>query len=685
MFRIDRALKIFRQEISYMLRDKTTLIMMVILPIIVYPLFSFVSAYMMMKSTSEIRKSTTKIVMCRPNKSLEGAIGKYFVKSKAEIIYAALSTDEIRAGIISGKYSVYLDFPENFDSAIASGSTCSVIVKYDRSNEKSGFASVETVNAINEYKDGLVSRNISGTGLNPSLFDPFDVAGKNIATSVQMGGSLLAKVLPIMIIMFATLGSFYPAIDVTAMEKERGTLETLLLAPVTNLEIMFGKFLAVFSLTMFSIMLNLISIALTATHGILLIKSSAAFSRVGDFINFSITPFTIVAIFIFMIPAACLMSAIMLQVAIFARNFKEAQNYMTPILLIFMLPPMVSMLPGYELTTATAMIPIINLTLLLKGMLAGNYSVYLALVTFAVNLAFSAAALFMAATAFSSEAVLFRPSEDLDSLCFWRFPSLKISQEMSLITLFFVFNMALLYFAGSFLQTIFPIKTGLLLTEILLILIPSIIFVKSVYGNFLGYIGFRLPSAGNLFYSVVIGTSGFVFTVAITALMSHFVSPPEDMMKELQKSLTAGSAGEFFVLAVITAVLPGICEEIMFRGAILPVLYKKYGRIASCALCGLLFGLFHLSPFRILPTAIIGFYLSLLRIHTGSIIPSMLCHFTNNFIIIFVSSIGENPFFSRPESVNATLPVALAASLLFMAFPFIVSRMMKTENDPPTI
>ncbi len=675
-----KILTIFRHELSYMLRDKTTLLMMILLPIIVYPLLSVVSAYMVMESAVTVRKQATVVSIFPKNPEIAEALKEHYGKAKINLSVNnyALNTAEVKAGIYSGTLSVYIEVAPDFEKKIAAGETSDIMLKYDGTNDRSMAAISEVISALKKYKLKIIENNIEKNKINESLIFPFDIDETNLATPAQIGDSFLAKILPMLIIMFATLGSFYPAIDVTAMEKERGTLETLLLAPVTGFDIMAGKFLAVFTLTMLSVLINLFSMALTLTHGFLLIKKIVEYKMISA-ISISISAYSMFAIFIFMIPMACIMSSIMMQVAIFARNFKEAQNYMTPILFFFMIPPMVGALPGYDLNFHTALVPVVNLTLLFKAMLKGDYQFQYLVITFAVNFFFSLVALYFAAKTFSSESVLFRPSEDLETLYFWRFKELKINQETAIFFVFFVVQMISLYFLGSFFQTFFSLRSGLVLTEVLLILVPSYILIKLVYGDFLGHIKFRMVPAAEFGYAALVGMSGFGFTFVITILLGLIIPPPDDFLKGMQDFVVAKSVYDFFVIAVLAAVLPGVCEEVMFRGALLRPLYKKYGRVTSAVYCGLLFGVFHLSVYRFLPTAFIGFYLSLITIHTGSIIPAMFCHFLNNFMIVALTNAGN--FFKGYGSTAAETGLLVIVFMAFLVFPFVIRPMLEDKKS----
>ena len=684
-FNFKKIFIIFRHELKYMLRDRTTLFMMILLPIIIYPLISVTSAYMFIKSSDNMKRSSTIIVINRDDIDFTGALRNYFdeEKNKYDIKFSLMDTAEIHSAIAKKTLSVYIELAEDFGEKIKSGRSSEITLKYDLSNDKSGFARSEIMRAIDDFREKIVGRNLESLKIDEAMVYPFDINGVNIATPSQMGDSFLARILPLVIIMFATLGSFYPAIDVTAMEKERGTLETLLLAPASALDIMFAKFLAVFCLTMFSIVINLLSISLTITHGYFIIQKISASSRALDLINFSVSPYSIIAIFVFMAPIACIMSALMMQVAIFARNFKEAQNYMTPILLIFMLPPMVSLLPGYSLNFSNSFIPVVNLTLLLKGMLVSNYQLSHAVITFLVNFALSILTLIAAAKTFASESILFRPSEDINVLYFWNYKTLKINQELNLLNLFFVFQLVLLYYAGSFVQMFFEIKTGLLITEIFFIFLPSFIFIKLLFGDFLKTIEFKITGFKLLAFSGLAAVCCFGFTTMIALLQSLVFSPSQQMLKELQGVITAASPLEFFVIAVIAALLPALCEEVMFRGMVLNTLVKKYSAFSSSVICGLLFGVFHFSLHRFIPTAIIGFFLSLLKIRTGSIIPPMFAHFVNNFIIIAAINAESLVYKSAKPSIISILLFEGFVLLSFIAFPVMINFMLDKSGSSP--
>ncbi len=176
-------------------------------------------------------------------------------------------------------------------------------------------------------------------------------------------------ILPLIMVLMIAVGAFYPAVDLTAGEKERGTFETLLSTPTSKIEIVAGKFLTVFALAMTTGILNLASMAAT-----FILLASQIQPLLGGQINFEVhLPFQAFFIILFvMVPLAFFISAVMMSVAVMTRSFKEAQNYVTPVFMAIMLPGVFAGMPGAELTAANQFIPIYNVVLLFKDLMTGE-------------------------------------------------------------------------------------------------------------------------------------------------------------------------------------------------------------------------------------------------------------------------------------------------------------------------
>ena len=180
-----------------------------------------------------------------------------------------------------------------------------------------------------------------------------------------MSGSALGRFLPLLLIVITLLGTFYPAIDLAAGEKERGTLETLLTAPVPSHQIVIGKFATVAVVGVLAAALNLTSMYVTFQTGIFQFASQAN-------LDFSL-PFTsLLIVFAVLIPLAVLFGSAFLGIAVRSRSFKEAQNALTPLYMLALVPSLLPLFPGIELTPALALVPVAGVALFFREVMSGS-------------------------------------------------------------------------------------------------------------------------------------------------------------------------------------------------------------------------------------------------------------------------------------------------------------------------
>jgi sodium transport system permease protein len=236
-----------------------------------------------------------------------------------------------------------------------------------------------------------------------------------VAPPEKVGGNIVGGFIPYLIIMLCFTGAMYPAIDHTAGEKERGTMETLLCSPVNRLNIVLGKFLMVLTGSLATIALSLSSMSLTILIGGNLMSAGKGMVAVGGagateapaFIPF-IDPVGVLGVFAMIAPVAVLFAAVLLAISLFAKSYKEAQSYVAPMIFVIILPAMIGMLPGVELSAKTALVPILNLSLVCKEMLSGVWNWGYIAIIFSSTCVYAAAALALTVRMFNREDVIFR-------------------------------------------------------------------------------------------------------------------------------------------------------------------------------------------------------------------------------------------------------------------------------------
>jgi len=238
------------------------------------------------------------------------------------------------------------------------------------------------------------------------LIQPFRIEQKNVASTEEVSGAVIGGLVPYFIIVMSLAGAMYPAMDLTAGEKERGTIETILCSPVSRVHLVLGKFLMVFTAAMLTGILAMTSMGMTFAGGKKLLAGVPQSSDFG--FSASVSMKSLVVVFVMVVPLAVLFSAALLAIALFAKSYREAQSYLSPLTIVVMLPAVVSVLPGVELNAFLSLIPVLNTSLVSKEIVSGVYHWgYMALI-FGSSCVYAAIALWIAIELFQQESVLFR-------------------------------------------------------------------------------------------------------------------------------------------------------------------------------------------------------------------------------------------------------------------------------------
>lgn len=312
--------------------------------------------------------------------------------------YAANVAAAIRAREVHG----YLEIPEAIDSLTGDDqASVELVFLHDSTIRLSEEADDRIRAVVDRTGHRLVEKRLEARALGDEFLKPLTMArGTDLATKSQKALSLIGQFLPYIIIAFAFLGGMYPAIDLAAGEKERNTLETLVLSPVGRTEIALGKFLVILTTALTAAVLGVVSIALSihyiAPRGFL------------EQLDIQLAPSTAVLVAWLAVPPAAAFAGIFLAISIYARSFKEAQNYIGPLQFILILPAMAPMLPGMEMSWRMAAIPLVNVSMLSKDFLKGetNWGYYG--LTLASCLALAGLCIAYAIRQFRREDVLFR-------------------------------------------------------------------------------------------------------------------------------------------------------------------------------------------------------------------------------------------------------------------------------------
>ena len=393
---------VYRKELTEWLRDRRTLISSVLVPLLAFPLLIsgiFALANVLVgKAQNEVPKvmiidgSNSPQLVEELNKSKEVTIVPYAPNWKDQI-----SNKEIRAAV---------QVPQGFQAALIEGQSPVVQIYFYEGELKSSFGRDHLKKAIEDYRDSVVKNRLSAKDLPASILTPFEIKQENVAPPEKVSGAGVGGFIGYAVILLCLTGAMYPAIDLTAGEKERGTIETVLSSPVSRLDLVIGKYLLVFSASLVSAILSVTSMGTSFAilgHSHLMTNSEGAQS-----LNLNLGFVSVVAVFFMALPLACLFSAVLMTIASFAKTYKEAQSYLTPLTFLVVIPAIASIMPGVELTPKLALIPVLNTSLVCKEIITGTYHWGSIVMIFLSTCVYAAAALFLAVKMFQREEVLFR-------------------------------------------------------------------------------------------------------------------------------------------------------------------------------------------------------------------------------------------------------------------------------------
>ena len=354
---------IFKKELIDVLRDRRTLMFMVVIPILITPLLIIGSIKF---QEYQNKKSEEKILKIAYINESEDSLTKQLLSDQKGVkIIEGVQLDSIESYIKSDSLQGGLYLGKGFLKKIKTNSSGDVKIYY-KSSDLMSKSKKRIQAALDIYKEKIIAERLKQLNVDGQILEPINITNIDMATAKETLGKAVGGFIPYVLVMFIFLGAMYPAIDLGAGEKERGSLETLLSSPATKFEITMGKLLVV-SLT--GIVSGLVSV-LGISSSLFFIDKIPV--QIQETILELINPFMIFSIIILMIPIAIFFASMLLSISFYARSFKEAQSLMGPLNMVIIVPLFLSLGPGMEMDHATALMPLINVGLLTKEILAGS-------------------------------------------------------------------------------------------------------------------------------------------------------------------------------------------------------------------------------------------------------------------------------------------------------------------------
>jgi len=608
---------VFRKEFVEILRDRRAIFFAFVAPLLLYPvLFVSMSA---VSGTADEAASLKVGFSGDPGALVPYLDGKHLLLKEL-----AFDPKAVRRGDFDLFVSVIPGEGEGVDS----------LTLYHVATSPSSQEALRRVEAaVDRYREDLLKGRFAKKGVSMDPARAVSVEPLDLSTDSERSDSRLGRLLPLLLVILLLSGGSFAALDVVAGEKERGTLETLYIHPIPRMSIVRGKFLVVLTISLIALVFNFVGFLIGST-----LASHMGFEvkALGSAPVILPPAYKLAVILLLTLPLAVLTSSILLVISAFSRSFREAQAYLLPVTLVALAIGLLSVSPHVTLASVVAVVPIANVALAIRETLQGTLSV----LPFAVALGSST--LYAWLTLRKAYGLLQR--EDL-VLGIEPPPLLGTAsaETRKRRALFSASALILfLYFAASWIQAIHLVY-GLFVTLWGFVLVPALLYPAAVKVPFRETLGLHASPFSSYLLAPLIAVSAVILVNAYAMLQNEFLPVPPGMEEAIKDLLTQQEISTVTAF-LLFAVSPGICEELLWRGAFQGELEPGRRPWYTVLTVGLFFGVFHLSIYRLIPTALVGVALAVLRHRCGSIFPCMLVHAIYNGVILFLATYhAEDP------------------------------------------
>jgi len=668
------VLAIAQRDLLEFVRDRRTLFVTLLMPMAMYPVLALASTLGLRTAISDLeaRQAPRLLTVALSGDDAEPLAERLEQVAAAvaderpadwpaQLATKALSGRLAQQLLDEGTVDAWIDVPAGTLAALDGRGTLPLEARVSALRPSDSRRQRHLVAVVRAVAEDARRRRIAAAGLPDSLLAPvaFTISGgPRTDASASMEGLLptaAGGVLVLLALLTAT-GAFYPAIDALAGEKERGTIETLLLAPATAGEIVTGKFLAIWAVTLATLLVNALSIGLT---GLVLLRFlppgvdlGTDLARLGGAAVFTLAGY---------IGLAAVAAATCLAVTSGARSGKEAQNTLTPVILLVSGMAGSALLPGAG-GGAMIAVPFAGQVALSRDALAG---VSAASLVPRLGVSLTAAALVSwlllrgAAAALADEELLFRGPDAVGGV-FARPAARSRPTPMQGFAVAFLAFAGLWYAQGiapADLTLAVPIQQAALLLPLLAIGLWQRVDRRETFG-LIAPGGGRWPLAA--VGGLLAGAGLFILgaAVAVGVRGTHLSPAARDLAQRIMDLLLDRP---WWLSGLLVALLPAICEEIFFRGWVLAAFSgdrpSRSRALAAVLLQAAAFAAFHLLPERMPQTFLLGVILGWMTLTTGSLLPAVLAHLAHNAVpLVLVAVVADGHGRRLAAGDTTTLP-----------------------------
>jgi ABC-2 type transport system permease protein/sodium transport system permease protein len=682
------------KELREILRDRRTIVTLVLMPLFMYPVMSI--AFQQFFVSQLTSRQTPRYELAFQNAD-EGRYFSYLLQ-QAGVEIRQLRDEEPAAGgrpiVVVGIWpdlagglenrefhvALHLDTPAPLHDRPQRDLAVDVDLMYVEDWAASRDAAAYVEEALAEANGKFLAARLKDLGVSQRA-EPIRVLRRPIRDESASSGTVsITAVVPFILILMTVTGAVYPAIDLTAGERERGTLEMLVAAPIPRFGVLLAKYVAVLAVALLTAAANLLTMTVTIMVSGL---GKALFGEAG------MSAGVIAAVFGLLLLFAAFFSAVLLAITSSARSFKEAQAYLIPLMLVSLAPGMLSLMPDVELSGLLLVTPLANIVLLGRDLLALKAGGAATTTVVASTLLYAAAAIAVAARIFGSESVLYSTQSGWSDL--FRRP--RVAQSAPSVTAAFV-TLALVFPAYFLLLGL----SGHLGDEVgpqqvLMVVITAVVFggipwVACRVRRVPIAPAFRLPVAAPavFFGAALMGLASWTVSEELVLVIHKLRGAVVD--PKLVEVLSAFAAKlrtlPVAVVLLTMAVVPAFFEEFFFRGYLFAALGSRTTPATTIFATALLFGFFHvvapnpLASERLASSTLVGLVLGWVRWRSGSLLPGIVLHTLHNGIVVLLAyykpeleargiGISESHFLPAGWVAGGAAAACLGALVLFAA------------------
>lgn len=513
---------------------------------------------------------------------------------------------------------------------------------FDSGHERSLLTQARVAGAVETWSANVGRSLLAARGLPDGVALPVRLADADLAEAGARDAAIWSKLFPFLLLIWALTGAFYPAVDLCAGEKERGTLETLLIGPAERRDIVCGKLLTIMGFSMATAVLNLLSML-----------------GVGSFVMQQVQgrfgpppPLATLWVLAALIPVSAFFSALCLALASFARSAKEGQHYLMPLVVAAMPLVMLPMAPSVEMNLGYSLIPLTGVVLLLRTALEGQHltALQFAFPVLAVTCLGCWLAIRWAVDQFSRESVLFRESERLE-LSHWLQRMRRDRQEtptiaqallcgMLILALQFFLNVAMAPYIGRI-----GLMQATLIGQLAAVAAPALLLAAMLTRGVRQTLLLRRPVWWTVPAAVALALALHPLGCWANIVVQRLYPLDEGVAAAFSSLLGGGPS--LWELTIFAALVPAACEELAFRGFVLSGLRRLGSKWQAVAVAAFFFGAAHGIVQQSIVAAFTGFVLGCIAVQTGSLLPCFAFHLTHN--VLGLLAVRWNAPLARPH------------------------------------